>query len=74
MKDECVCLVLKLVNVLLQVSLLVLNDLSFPCSRFGSMVSDLIPSQSESNVSILMTLYNKTHTAFSRCKPIGVTI
>ena len=64
MKDECVCLVLKLVNGLLQASLLVLNDLSFPWSRFGSLVSDLIPeSQSESNVSILMSLYNKTHTA-----------
>ena len=52
MKDKCVCLVLKLVNELLQLTLFVLNDLSLFWSELSSMVSQLISeSQSEHYVS-----------------------
>ena len=52
MKDKCVCLVLKLVNELLQLTLFVLNDLSLFWSELSPMISKLISeSQSEHHVS-----------------------
>ena len=52
MKDKCVCLVLKLVNEFLQVTLFVLNDLCLFWSELSPMISELISeSQSEHYVS-----------------------